>query len=435
MAAKTRTIFRGARLWDAATAPHSDAFAVVEGKRISAVGHGPGPAPAAGDRVIDLHGRTLMPGLYSCHFHTGFGAFGAGIASPMLGLEAPPVYLGMLAAKNARTALECGFTGIIGSSNGDGLDIALKEAILRGVVVGPRVLACTREFITSGEQADGENRSWFMGLRNHGLLRKVDGADAWRQAVREELGRGCDVLKISMSPGHGAAPVEEICYLTRAELDAAVGVAHDRGKLVRAHCTSRVAILEAARAGVDIVDHADKIDAACIEALLESGASVCPSMLWSERFLQMAENWDHGAMPFPIGEGFAEPIEKTLARLRGVRADYEHTRKMLPELASSGLRIVVGDDFGTPIMPHGDYVSELELYVKQLGIPAEQVLRWVTVNGADLSGLGDEAGRITAGRLADLVVIDGDPLADISALRKVQAVMKDGELLVDRLPG
>ena len=432
---EARIVFTGARLLDGEHPAREGATVVVEGRRIAAVAAGPVEA-RPGDRVVPLAGRTLMPGMVQGHFHSGFGAFGDGIASPVLGLEAPAAYTGMLAAKNARTALHCGFTSVIGSSNGDYVDVCLKDAVVRRHVEGSRVFACSREYVSSGEMAEGTNRSWFMDLGNLGLLRRVDGAEAFRQAAREDIGRGCDVIKISAAPGHGACPARDMCYLTPAELEAVVETAHERGKRVRAHCPSRKAILMCARAGVDIIDHADLMDAECIDAILEADASVCPSMLWSVRFLGLAEGWDHGASLFPIGEGIPETLDDTLERLRGVRRDFEHTCRIVPEAHRAGVRMLVGDDFGTPLMPHGDYVSELEIYVKQLGIPALDVLRWATKNGAEAAGAGAQLGTVERGKLADLLVVDGHPDADISLLRdpaRMPAIVKEGAFVRDAL--
>ena len=430
-----RTIFADANLFDGENAPRSGMNVVLEGNRIAAVTDRTTEA-GADDRVIELAGKTLMPGMWQGHFHSGFGAFGGGTGAPVLGLEEPTAYFGMLAAKNANTALQCGFTSIIGSSNGQGLDVCLKEAILAGVVEGPRVTACTHEFVVSGDMADGTNRSWFMGLSSHGLIRRCDGPEAFRQATREELGRGADIVKISASPGHGSAPARDACYMTDAELRAVTETAHDRGKLVRAHTSSKTSILACAKAGVDLIDHADHIDRECIDAILEADATVLPTMLWYDRFLGMAESWDHAAQPFPIGDGFPEALETTLARIRAVRAEFDYARGVLPDVVSAGVRLVVGDDFGTPLMPHGDYISEFEVYVKQLDIPALEVLRWTTKNAADSIGKGHELGTIAEGKHADLIVVDGDPVADITCLRdpaRMPAIVRDGVFVRDLL--
>lgn len=436
--ADARVVFQGANLIDGENPPQPGRTVVVDGNRIAEVGADGSIATRPEDRVVDLTGRSLVPGLVQGHFHAGFGPTPSMGQAPILGLEAPAPYLGMVAAKNAQVALQTGVTGTIGSSNGDNLDVCLREAMILGLVQGPRMLACGHELMVSGDYADGTNRSWFMGIENPGLTRRVDGPVAFRQAAREQIGRGVDVIKLSAAPGHGSSAVKDICFLSDDELDAVVGVAHDHGKLVRAHCPSRTAILACARAGVDIIDHADRIDAEGIEAVVKAGASICPSMLWSVRFLQFAESWDYAMGPFPIGEGFAETPEQVQARLRGVREDFEYTCGILPEMAKAGINLVCGDDYGFGLMPHGDYVSEFEVYTKQVGIPALDVLRWASTNGARLMagplGEGPGHGTIRAGQLADLLVVDGDPAADVSCLRdRVVAIVRDGELVRDAL--
>jgi len=430
---KSRIIFQGGKLLDGLQAAREGSSVVVEGKRIASVEAGPVEA-RPGDRVVELDGQTLMPGMVQSHFHACFGPCGVGQPGPVLGLEASLPYMGLLAAKNVRTALHCGFTSLIGSSNPGALDCSIKEAITNDVVEGGRFVACTSEFVTSGSPEDGTNRSWFMELGNLGLIRRLDGVEQFRQATREEIGRGCDVVKLSISGGHGTSAASEFCNITDDELRAAVEVAHERGKLVRVHCPSKVGILACARTGVDIIDHADRIDAECVDAILEADATVLPSMLWNSRFLQIAENWDHDAQPFPIGSGTPETRDQIMTRLRAVREEYDHTREAMVAAYEAGVRMVTGDDFGFPMMPHGDYISEFEIYVKELGIPALDVIGWATRNGGQLVRSEGDLGTIEAGQLADLLVVAGDPTEDISCLRAAPlAILTDGVFRSDAL--
>lgn len=433
-----RLVLRHATLLDGASPPCPDRTLVVEGEHVTAIGPTDAIAVRPDDDVRELDGRTVMPGMVQSHFHAHFGAFGDGVTAPALGLEAAPAYLSMLAAANAETALRAGFTGAIGSSNAWAIDVSLKEAIQAGFVRGPRYVAGSREVVATGEASDyANNRNFFMELGQTGLTLAVDGADAWRHAARVECGRGCEVIKVSAGPGHGSSPARDAMYPTREELRALVDTAHALGRRVRAHAPSRTAILECARAGVDIIDHADRIDDECIEAILDADATVVPSMLWSERFLALAESWDHDERPLPISEGFPETPAQVRARIAQVREDFEYTCEAMPRAARAGVRMVVGDDYGTPLLPHGDYVPELLLYEKRLGIAPLEVLRWATLNGAGLLGRDDLRGPLAPGRLADLLVVEGDPSQDLAVLSdpaRLPGILLGGEWAVDDLP-
>ena len=430
----SRTIFRNAQVFNGKQLLPAGTAVLVEGNRIVQADAGR-LKERPGDKVYDLTEKTLMPGMVQSHFHTGFGP-DAGNPSPYLGLNMPPAYLGMVAAKNAQIALDFGVTSIIGSSNGDLLDVCLKEAILLGLTKGPRVLPCTREIMASGDSADGSNRAWFMGAANHGLIRIANGVEAIRVAIREEVGRGCEIVKLAVSDGHGSQPIPDFDYYTREEIRAAAETAHSRGALIRAHAPSRTGVLECARAGFDIIDHADKIDEEGIEAVLEADATITPSFLWSERFLGFAESWDYANGNFPIGNGFPESRARTIARLAAVRRDFDYTISMLPKMRAAGVRLVLGDDYGFAMMPHGDYASEMEVYVKH-GVPPIEVLRWATANGAEaMKQRGKDLGTLEKGKLADLIVVAGDPTSDVSLFRNpdnVALVLKDGVVEKDLL--
>lgn len=411
-----RLIFRDANLLDGEHPARPHTTLVVDGERIASVGSGR-VAPAPGDRVIELAGRTLMPGMVVSHYHSTYRDIG--IMPEPLGVEKPPGYLMLVAARNVRTALHAGFTGLISAGVvNDNIDAELKLAIEDGLVEGPRMVAGGLGLDTTGDYNDTAKYWWRLG--NLGAQRFCDGPEEFRKAVREEVKKGVEIIKIFASGGHGVAHDSSTRGFARDELRAIVAAAHDRGRKVRAHCVWRNLVLECAREGVDIIDHGDAMDDECIEALLEHGTFLCPALYFVKLLLDYA----------------GEVAIATPEQVDTVRREFDHACRMVPKAHAAGVRVLTGDDYGILALPHGRYAAELEFYVKDLGVPPLDVLRWATKHGAEAMGRGHELGTLAAGRLADLVVVDGDPSVDIAVLQKPEkllAVLKGGTFAVDAL--
>ena len=202
--------------------------------------------------------------------------------------------------------------------------------------------------------------------------------------------------------------------MSQDEIDAATNAAHERGKKIRGHIISKKGILAALQAGMDVIDHADRMDDECIAGMLKQGTFVTPSLYFPWKVVE--EKRRTGSS----GWGGVDAMERNL----------EHSYEVLPKANQAGVKLTIGDDFGIASMPHGEYACELEAYVKGAGIPAIDVLRWATKNGAELLGMGDELGTIEPGKIADLLIVKGNPAKDITLLqnrKNLHAIMKDGE--------
>jgi imidazolonepropionase-like amidohydrolase len=397
-----RICFVRANLLDGEAAAQPGASVVVEGDRIVAVGP---IAPAPGDTVVDLAGRTLMPGMVSGHFHASYSNEGDGKGA--LAARNPPIYTGFLAMSAVQTALASGFTSVVGAGGSFDIDASLNRAIEDGLVRGPRMVPAGRDLQTSADAG-----GWWMGTPNaQGAIRCCDGPDDFRRSVRAEIARGARMIKIFVTGGHGVLSYgTEI--VSREELEAAVQAAHDRGARVRTHITTKARILHAVECGVDVLDHADEMDEECIEAIAKAGTFVLPSLLF----------------PLIFMEKFSKETPED--GMSGEAQSFRSMCAILPKAAKAGVRLCVGDDYGVIHMPHGDYAKELAVYVERAGIAPLEVIGWATRNGGALMGR-DDLGRIAPGMLADLLVVDGDPSQDIRLLAdpaNLLAVIKGGRV-------
>jgi imidazolonepropionase-like amidohydrolase len=402
----TRLVLRNANLLDGRAPARPRTTIVIEGDRIAAVE----PDSEVGDG-IDVEGRSVMPGMVTAHFHSTYDELGAKPAP--FGAEQAPAYQAVVAARNLATALRCGYTSAISAGAANDVHPSMAKAIRDGVIPGPRFLPGSRELSTTGHSND--TTPWYWDMRTPGAMRVCDGADGFRAGVREEIKRGARVIKLFVTGGHGTLAPKEQTELTRDELAAAIETAHSRGALVRGHITNKPAILTAIELGIDIIDHADDMDDECIEQLVAVGTFVVPSIHFPLTLLS-------GATPGP-------------AWMDSLRADVDRMCEVLPKANAAGVRFLLGDDYGAAGFPHGRYGLEPAVYVEHAGIDPLDVLRWATVHGAEAMGRADDLGVIEPGKLADLLVIDGNPAVDISVLADAErlVVLQGGAVVAGSL--
>ena len=392
-----RTIYKNANLLDGENPARRGTTIVVEGDRITTVTSGASTPPKATDEVIDLGGLTLMPGMVSGHYHAAYSQSGDH-AVPM---DAPESRQAYQALGNVQTALRLGYTSLVGAGTFFDIDANLAASIDSGAVTGPRLIPSSRA-ITPSPVGDREDSPYI----NH------EGPDAVREATRREIERGAKVIKLFAASGHALLGTRE---MTEDELRAAVEVADEHGVRTRAHVCGRDAVMRCIRAGIRIIDHADGMDDECMEALVENNCFVLPSL-----FMPYLTKVDPNA---PGAELF-DP------------KDFDEMVSVLPKAIAAGVKFVPGDDYGFGVLAHGDYPGELACYVDGCGIDALEVIKWATRNGGELTGVPD-LGTIAPGKIADMVVVDGDPSQDIHVLTKperILAVIKSGELVSGKLP-
>ena len=279
----SRILFRSANLLDGDSDPQPGSTVAVSDNRITAVAPDAEVEATPEDRVIDLSGRTLMPGMVQSHFHSCFSDWGA--QAPQLGLERPAPLMTLVARQNMETALAHGFTSVVCSSSAYYIDRELARAQIMGLYEGPRIAPGSHELMVPGVEGDAESENWYMGLTNHGMVQSVSGVDEIERTIRREIMRGAEIVKIAASGGHTLGHAYDLETPSDDELACAARTAHGLGKRIRAHAASRRSVLVCARNRFDIIDHADRLDDECIEAVLAGGSAIVPSMLFGARLL------------------------------------------------------------------------------------------------------------------------------------------------------
>ncbi|HLW48199.1 MAG TPA: amidohydrolase family protein [bacterium] len=364
---------------------------LIEDGRIARVA--PQIAGTAGGGAVDLRGRYLVPGLIDAHCHI---TISGGLVEEELAHD-PRVRI-LRAACNARETLRAGITTIRDTCGLDDSDILLRDAVRAGHAPGPRIVACGRMITMTG------GHGWFYG-------QEVDGPDAVRRAVRERVKARADWVKFMASGGfaeEGEQPAAT--QLDADELAAGVREANKAGRKTCAHAHGAAAIKNALRAGIDSIEHASFLDQEAIDLLLGRGAFIVPTF---SIYYKMKETGGRHRLPPYVVDLAARAWDLKVARFLEARR--------------AGVRFAAGSDNGSPAAAHPDIATELEIFVR-LGLSPYEALKAATVDAARLLGLDGEVGTVEEGKRADLVIFGSDPLADISAVRRVDGVVKDGRL-------
>ena len=370
-------------------------------------------AEFAGAKVIDLRDKYVLPGLVDSHVHLTSDT--GGVLSQLEEVQLSPAAKAYNALTNAQKTLAAGFTTVRNLGDRDGVTLALRDAIRDGQVVGPNIVdAGTAISTTSGhmDPALGFRDDLRDALDRHENL--CDGADACRRAVRLQVARGVDVIKIATTGGVNSRIGAGLGQQMFAdEVRAIVETARLYGKKVAVHAHGQDGVKVALAAGVDSIEHGTTLDDECLELFRKSGAYYVPTLATVNGYLERI-----AADPNAYSPAVRAKVDWRI-RITG-----ESLRKAVPK----GVKIAFGTDAG--VSKHGRNADEFELMVKN-GMTPMQALEAATVNAADLLGLSADVGTLEPGKRADLVAVDGDPLRDVTVLKRVPFVMKDGAVFKD----
>jgi imidazolonepropionase-like amidohydrolase len=401
----TRLLLHGGRIFDATNGSVGEGDLVIDGGRIVEVGIG-----LDGDDAVDCTGRTLLPGLFDCHTHVMFSHVDA-----WRHLNTPFSYRFFEAAVNLRKTLEIGITTVRDAA---GADLGVKEAVAHGLLPGPRLQISIAMLSQTGGHGDewmvcGADVPWFAVAypgRPSGL---VDGPDEMRRRVRELVRAGADVIKVATSGGV-LSPRDDPrhAHFRPDELEALVTEATAAGRFVMAHAQATDGIKNAIRAGIRSIEHGIWLDDEAISMMLDRGTYLVPTLVAPQGVLDAAAAG--AALPEPI-------VEKA-------RMVVKVHQESVSAAIAAGVKVAMGTDSG--VAPHGQNLRELSLMVER-GMTPAQALVATTRTAAELLGVGDELGSLEAGKRADVVVVDGDPLEVDKLADRIESVYKDGVRMFD----
>jgi imidazolonepropionase-like amidohydrolase len=375
----------------------SDAIVLIRDGRIVQVGRGPDVGLPDGTRTFDAGGGWILPGLINLHGHFSLD----GGPAPVESMEdETELFTAMRATSHARQALLAGVTTVRELGSRAGLAIELRDATVLRHISGPRIFASGLVITMTG------GHGWYIG-------REVDGPEAMRKAIREQIRRGVDLIKI-MATGGVARPGEKAQAkgLTVAEMRAAVDEAHRADVRTTAHALTDEGVKDAVEAGLDCIEHGIILSDATVALMRERDVPLVSTLSVHQALFRTAP-----------GDPHLDAYKERARNLPSMR------RASFQRAVAAGVRIGAGSDAGTVLNPHDNFVMELEQMV-DAGLSAIDALRAATTWAAEILGTSD-LGEIQEGHHGDLIVTETDPREDIQALRQLVMVIKDGELMID----
>jgi len=402
-------IYAGHLLDRPGTQPRGESTIVVENGRVARIDSG-FSAPTAGARVIDLRGSFVLPGLIDAHVHLDSDAGGDAQFVERLSDSAPAKTLRALA--NGRKTILAGFTTVRNLGDESGATLALRDAAARGDVDFPRIVDAGRSMSTTSGHMDDT-----LGIAEEihsaiGQDNLCDGADSCRRAVRLQVRRGVDVIKIATTGGVNSRIGAGLgAQMFDDETKAVVETARLYGKKVAVHAHGADGINMALAAGAASIEHGTMLDEESIRLFKKTGAYLVPTLSTVNGYLERLAANPNAYPPEVL------PKIKWRISITG-----QNVRKAYP----AGVKIAFGTDAG--VSKHGRNADEFEAMVKH-GMPPAEAIKAATVNAADLLGLSAEVGSLEPGKRADIVAVSGDPLADVTILKRVGFVMKDGRVI------
>ncbi|CAN1509136.1 HutI Imidazolonepropionase and related amidohydrolases [Sphingomonadaceae bacterium] len=392
-------------------APRGASTIIVRDGKVSEIRAGHGNAPA-GARLVDLRDKFVLPGLIDSHVHLDSDAGGnAALVEAVTSSDAATAYR---AAGNAKKTLMAGFTTVRNLGDGTGATLALRDAIAAGDLPGPRIIDAGRSISTTSGHMDG---TLSMSEDLHASIDQdnlCDGVESCRQAIRKQIRRGVDVIKIATTGGVnsriGAGLGRQIFD---DEVKALVDTAHLYGKKVAVHAHGTDGVNAALAAGANSIEHGTTLDDASLKLFKQAGAYYVPTLSTVNGYLErLAAN--PNAYPPDV--------------LAKVKWRIEVTGKSLEKAYPAGVKIAFGTDAG--VSKHGRNADEFELMVKH-GMSPAAAIEAATVNASQLLGVDAEVGTLKPGKAADIIAVAGDPTRDVTVLKSVRFVMKNGVIHKD----